>query len=196
MRMSTLFLRTLREDPADAELPSHRLMVRAAMIRPLGAGIYSLLPLGYRVIRKVEQVIREEMDAIGGQAGNIGRLAWLAAGYPEGVPGVTVDRQCGSSQQSLHFAVSGVVAGHYDVVVAGGEVGALVILEATARLVPGVMGNAASAEEESFRSGLLEYPQYTRPATFRGWEVPEVLRSNWVVASASKPHGSGQCGTR
>lgn len=64
-----------------------------------------------------------------------------------------------------------------DVVVAGGEVGALVILEATSRLVPGVMGNAVSAEEESFRSGLLEYPQYTRPATFRGWEVPAVLRS-------------------
>lgn len=64
-----------------------------------------------------------------------------------------------------------------DVVVAGGEVGALMILEATARLVPGVMGNAGSAEEESFRSGLLEYPQYTRPAEFRGWEVPDVLRS-------------------
>lgn len=64
-----------------------------------------------------------------------------------------------------------------DVVVAGGEVGALVILEATSRLVPGVMGNAASAHEESFRSGLLEYPHYTRPAEFRGWTVPEVLRS-------------------
>lgn len=64
-----------------------------------------------------------------------------------------------------------------DVVVAGGEVGALMILEATARLVPGVMGNAVSAEEESFRNGLLEYPQYTRPARFRDWEVPAVLRS-------------------
>lgn len=64
-----------------------------------------------------------------------------------------------------------------DVVVAGGEVGALVILEATSRLVPGVMGNDSSASEESFRSGLLEYPQYTRPASFRGLEVPEVLRS-------------------
>ena len=67
MRMAHLFGRTLREAPADAELPSHQLMVRAAMIRPLGAGIYSLLPLGYRVIRKVEQIVREEMDAIGGQ---------------------------------------------------------------------------------------------------------------------------------
>ncbi len=64
-----------------------------------------------------------------------------------------------------------------DVVVAGGEVGALVILEATGRLVEGVMGNQGSATEESFRGGLLEYPQYTRPATFRGIAVPEVLRS-------------------
>lgn len=67
MRMAKLFGRTIREAPADAEFPSHQLMVRAAMIRPLGAGIYSLLPLGYRVIKKVENIIREEMDAIGGQ---------------------------------------------------------------------------------------------------------------------------------
>ncbi len=62
-----MFGRTLREAPADAEMPSHQLMVRAAMIRPLGAGLYSLLPLGWRVIRKIEQIVREEMDAIGGQ---------------------------------------------------------------------------------------------------------------------------------
>ncbi len=67
MRMAHLFGRTLREAPADAEIPSHQLMVRAAMIRPLGAGLYSLLPLGYRVIRKIEQIVREEMDRIGGQ---------------------------------------------------------------------------------------------------------------------------------
>ncbi len=67
MRMAHLFGRTLREAPADVEIPSHQLMVRAAMVRPLGTGIYSLLPLGYRVIRKVECIIREEMDAIGGQ---------------------------------------------------------------------------------------------------------------------------------
>jgi len=64
-----------------------------------------------------------------------------------------------------------------DFVLAGGEVAALVVVEAVARLVPGVMGNDASAGEESFSGGLLEYPQYTRPAVFRGWEVPEVLRS-------------------
>src|SRR4051812_26739134 len=64
-----------------------------------------------------------------------------------------------------------------DFVLAGGEVAALVVIEAVARLVPGVMGNEASAGEESFGEGLLEYPQYTRPADFRGWGVPEVLRS-------------------
>src|SRR5215210_1059561 len=67
MRMSHQFGRTLREAPGDIELPSHRLMLRAALMRPLGAGIYSLLPLGWRVVRKVEQIIREEINAIGGQ---------------------------------------------------------------------------------------------------------------------------------
>jgi tRNA (guanine37-N1)-methyltransferase len=64
-----------------------------------------------------------------------------------------------------------------DFVLAGGEPAALVALDAVARLVPGVMGNAASAAEESFAVGLLEYPQYTRPAVYRGLEVPAVLRS-------------------
>jgi tRNA (guanine37-N1)-methyltransferase len=64
-----------------------------------------------------------------------------------------------------------------DVVLSGGEAAGLIIVEAVARLVPGVLGNHTSAQEESFSDGLLEYPQYTRPATFRGWEVPEVLRS-------------------
>ena len=64
-----------------------------------------------------------------------------------------------------------------DVVLAGGEAAALVVIEAVTRLVPGVMGNDQSAVEESFSAGRLEYPQYTRPAEFRGWAVPDVLRS-------------------
>ncbi len=64
-----------------------------------------------------------------------------------------------------------------DFVLAGGELAALVVVESVTRLHPGVLGNVASAADESFTSGLLEYPQFTRPATFRGWEVPEVLRS-------------------
>ncbi len=64
-----------------------------------------------------------------------------------------------------------------DYVLAGGEVAALVVVEAVTRLLPGVMGNRDSAVDESFADGLLEYPQYTRPSSYRGWEVPEVLRS-------------------
>ncbi|MBC7261523.1 MAG: proline--tRNA ligase, partial [Chloroflexi bacterium] len=67
MRMSKLFGRTLREVPAEAELISHQLSLRAGLIRPLAAGIYSYLPLGWRVLRKIERIMREEMDAIGGQ---------------------------------------------------------------------------------------------------------------------------------
>ena len=67
LRMSTLFLRTLREDPADAEVPSHKLLVRAGYIRRAAPGIYSWLPLGLRVLRNIERIIREELDAIGAQ---------------------------------------------------------------------------------------------------------------------------------
>jgi tRNA (guanine37-N1)-methyltransferase len=63
-----------------------------------------------------------------------------------------------------------------DYVLAGGEAAALVVVDAVARLVPGVMGNKASGADESFADGLLEYPQYTRPAKFRGYAVPDVLR--------------------
>lgn len=64
-----------------------------------------------------------------------------------------------------------------DYVLNGGEVAAMVVLEAVGRLVPGVMGNQQSGDDESFSDGLLEYPHYTRPASFRNWDVPEVLRS-------------------
>ncbi len=67
MRLSQLFFTSLRDDPSDAEMPSHRLLVRAGYVRQLGSGIYSLLPLGFRVNKRVEQIIREEMDRIGSQ---------------------------------------------------------------------------------------------------------------------------------
>ena len=66
-RLSTYFLPTLREDPADAEAVSHRLMVRAGLIRQMGAGLWTWLPGGYRIVKRVEAVIRDEIDAIGGQ---------------------------------------------------------------------------------------------------------------------------------
>ncbi|NMC91662.1 MAG: tRNA (guanosine(37)-N1)-methyltransferase TrmD [Smithella sp.] len=64
-----------------------------------------------------------------------------------------------------------------DYILTGGELSALVVIDATARLIPGVLGNDASASRESFSQGLLEYPQYTRPAEYSGWSVPEVLLS-------------------
>lgn len=67
MKMEKMYMPTLKEDPSEAELTSHKLLLRAGMIRKLVSGIYSYLPLGYRVIRKVEEVVREEMDRAGSQ---------------------------------------------------------------------------------------------------------------------------------
>src|SRR3954454_19440565 len=68
----------------------------------------------------VDDVIFGCTDTLGPQAGDIARTAWLAAGFPEDVPGVTIDRQCGSSQQAVHFAAQAVMSGTMDIVVAGG----------------------------------------------------------------------------
>lgn len=65
--MSELFLRTLRDDPADAEVPSHKLLIRAGYVRPIAPGLYSWLPLGLKVLRKIEGIVRDEMNAIGAQ---------------------------------------------------------------------------------------------------------------------------------
>ena len=67
MKISALLVPTLREAPADAEIASHKLMVRAGMIRQIAAGIYTWLPIGLRVLRKVEQIVREEMERAGAQ---------------------------------------------------------------------------------------------------------------------------------
>src|SRR3989454_12806039 len=83
MRASELFLPTLRQAPADAEAASHKLLVRGGYIRQVSAGVWTFLPLGWRVHRKVEQIVREEMDAIGG-AGVL-----MAGVTPVGVWGAT-----------------------------------------------------------------------------------------------------------
>jgi prolyl-tRNA synthetase len=67
MRVSRLFARTLREDPGEADVPSHRLLLRAAFIRKVAAGIYTTMPLGFRTMAKIERIVREEMDAAGSQ---------------------------------------------------------------------------------------------------------------------------------
>jgi tRNA (guanine37-N1)-methyltransferase len=119
--------------------------------------VYLLGPGG----RRLDQALAEELA--GGSEGS-GGFSLLCGRY-EGV-----------DQRVVEHLVDGELSiGDY--VLAGGEVAALVVLEAVTRLVPGVMGNSASGFEESFADGLLEYPQYTRPARFRDWEVPDILRS-------------------
>jgi tRNA (guanine37-N1)-methyltransferase len=112
--------------------------------------------------RRFDQPLAEELAArAGSPAGGFS----LLCGRYEGVDERVVD----------HLVDGELSIGDY--VLAGGEVAALVIIEAVSRLLPGTMGNEASAGDESFTSGLLEYPHYTRPAVFRGWEVPDVLRN-------------------
>ncbi|GAA2536633.1 thiolase family protein [Mycolicibacterium diernhoferi] len=100
----------------------------------------------------VDDVIWGCVMQAGEQALDIARTAVLSAGWPETVPGVTVDRQCGSSQQSLHFAVAGVVAGHYDVVVAGG-------VESMSRTPMGSsLANGGNPYGESFKARYTQTP--------------------------------------
>ena len=107
--------------------------------------------------RTLDQALARELAATDGFS--------LLCGRYEGVDARVVD----------HLVDGEISIGDY--VLAGGEVAALVVIEAVGRLVPGVMGNDTSADDESFSDGLLEYPHYTRPASFRGWDVPDVLRS-------------------
>lgn len=94
-----------------------------AQVHPIDLGVHAFRGIFDRVDvdpGAVDDVIVGCVDAIGGQAGNIGRNAWLAAGYPEEVPGVTVDRQCGSSQQAISFGAQAIMSGTADVILAGG----------------------------------------------------------------------------
>jgi len=95
-----------------------------AQIHPADLGAHAIRALVERTgidPAAVEDVVWGCCDTIGGQAGDIGRTAWLVAGMPEEVPGVTIDRQCGSSQQAVHFAAQGVLSGTQDMVLAGGS---------------------------------------------------------------------------
>lgn len=126
-------------------------------------------------------------DAMTGARGNWPLIYLSPRGRPMDQPmmrslaradGVTLlcGRFEGVDQRVLdHYGIAEVSLG--DFVMTGGEIAAQALIDATVRLLPGVLGNAASTEEESFSSGLLEHPQYTRPAEWRGREIPDVLMS-------------------
>jgi tRNA (guanine37-N1)-methyltransferase len=120
--------------------------------------LYLLSPAG----RRFDQKVAED-------------LAGLAEGGGEGFSLLCGRYEGVDERIAEHLADGELSLG--DFVLSGGELAAMCVVEATVRLVPGVLGNEASGSEESFSSGLLEYPQYTRPASFRGFRVPEVLLS-------------------
>ena len=116
------------------------------------------------------------VDAIGGQAGNIGRLAWLAAGFPEEVPGVTVDRQCGSSQQAISFGAQAIMAGTADLILAGGMQNMSQIPISSAMIVGNEFGFTSPTNESKFwleRYGDQEISQ------FRG---AEMIAEEWDIS--------------
>jgi acetyl-CoA acyltransferase len=118
----------------------------------------------------IDDVIWGCVTQISDQSSNVGRLAVLAAGWPETVPGTTIDRACGSSQQAIHFAAAGVVAGHYDVVIAGG-------VESMSR-VP--IGSARITGEPY---GPLVKERYQRDSFSQGWGAEDIAR-RWRLSRA------------
>lgn len=118
-----------------------------------GTSIVLLTPQG----RRFTQAVAQELSAVG-------RLA-LICGHYEGV----------DERVREHLATDEITIGDY--VLTGGELPAMVIVDAVTRLLPGALGHPTAAESDSYATGLLEYPQYTRPYDFRGWTVPDILLS-------------------
>jgi len=130
----------------------------------------------------VDDVIWGCVMQAGEQALDIGRTAVLAAGWPESVPGVTVDRQCGSSQQSVHFAAAGVVAGHYDVVVAGG-------VESMSRTPMGAsLANGGHPYPEAFRNRYTQTPNQGTGAEMMAekWGLTRTALDTFALESHEK----------
>ena len=126
----------------------------------------------------VEDIVWGCVTQIAEQSTNVGRLAVLAAGWPEAIPGVTLDRACGSSQQAVHFAAAGVIAGHYDIVVAGG-------VESMSRVPLG----SARAVGEPFGPKVKE--RYQRDSFSQGLGAEDIAR-RWGLI----PHPAGRVRAR
>ena len=135
----------------------------------------------------VDDAIVGCVDAIGGQAGNIGRLTWLAAGYPEEVPGVTVDRQCGSSQQAISFGAQAIMAGTADLILAGGMQNMSQIPISAAMIVGEQFGFTSPTAEST---GWLARYGDQEISQFRGaemiaeqWDISREDMERWALGS-------------
>jgi len=124
----------------------------------------------------VDDVIAGCLDTIGGQAGNIARLSWLAAGYPEEVPGVTVDRQCGSSQQAISFGAQAIMSGTADLIVAGGMQNMSQIPISSAMIVGDQFGFTSPTNESK---GWLHRYGDQEISQFRG---SELIAERWNIS--------------
>lgn len=127
--------------------------LRSVPVTEEGVPIVLMTPQGERFCQKMAEELAVQSQII------------LICGHYEGV----------DERVRTHLATREISIGDY--VLTGGELSAMVIVDAVSRLVPGVLGNSESASSDSFSMGLLEHPHYTRPAEYRGWEVPEVLLS-------------------
>ncbi|BBZ12299.1 acetyl-CoA C-acetyltransferase [Mycobacterium branderi] len=166
----------------------------------LGAGVIAqVLERSHVDPASIDDVIFGCVDAIGPQAGNIARTAWLAAGFPEQVPGVTVDRQCGSSQQALHFAAQAVMSGTAELIVAGGVQNMSMIPIASAMTVGQQFGF-----ETPFKGSTGWEHRYSdqEVSQFRGaeliaekWDISREEMERWALQSherASKAIAEGR----
>ena len=124
----------------------------------------------------VDDVVAGCVDAVGGQAGNIARLSWLAAGFPEEVPGVTVDRQCGSSQQAISFGAQAILAGTADLIVAGGMQNMSQIPISSAMIVGKEFGHTSPTNESK---GWLHRYGDQEISQFRG---SELIAEKWKLS--------------
>lgn len=150
-----------------------------AAVHPIDLGVHAFRAIFDRTgvdPAAVDDAIVGCVDAIGGQAGNIGRLTWLAAGYPEEVPGVTVDRQCGSSQQAISFGAQAIMSGTADLILAGGMQNMSQIPISSAMIVGREFGfTTPTAESKAWlqRYGDQEISQ------FRG---AEMIAEQWDIS--------------
>ncbi|MDA3626658.1 acetyl-CoA C-acetyltransferase [Saccharopolyspora oryzae] len=127
----------------------------------------------------VDDVVWGCVDAVGGQAGNIGRTGWLAAGFPEHVPGVTIDRQCGSSQQAVHFASQAVLSGTSEMVIAGGVQNMSAIPIGSALRGAAELGFPVAYGPKSGSTGWYERYGDEEVTQFRG---AELMAEKWDIS--------------
>ena len=150
-----------------------------SQVHPADLGAFTLKTLVERTgidPSAVDDVVMGCLDTIGPQAGDIGRTAWLAAGLPEAVPGVTIDRQCGSSQQAVHFAAQGVMSGTQDLVVAAGVQNMSMIPISSAMTVAEPMG---FTDPFSGSTGWVDRYGTQEVSQFRG---AELIAEKWEIS--------------